>query len=147
MESKQDFKTLQDGTQKSLVSTVKAVNRVAAEDLTFQRTINPAVADQLDGATTRLLDLSSRLLKSAASACGLSSPVLEETDDIDLNWPAVVDIVDTALEKADTALDEYTGLIKRKEPPTSDNVRSPRTHLAPLSHLQADEQGSRLQEV
>ena len=119
MEPSQDFKTLQDELQKSLVSTVKTVNRITAEDLSFQRTVNPDVAEQLDDKSTRFLDLSSRLLKSAAEACGIKAPsTLEDVEDIDVNWRGVVDVVDTALEKADTALDEYTGLIKRKEPPT-----------------------------
>jgi exosome complex exonuclease RRP6 len=53
--------------------------------------------------------------------CGLAAPTLEDAEDIDTNWRAVVDVVDTVLEKADTALDEYTGLIKRKEPPSAEN--------------------------
>jgi exosome complex exonuclease RRP6 len=122
MEPAQDFKSLQERIQKSLVSTVKTVNRLAAEDLDFQRTVNPDVAEQLDEKSQRVLDLSSRLLRSAASACGLKAPTFEDVDDIDLNWRGVVDVVDTVLEKADTALDEYTGLIKRKDPPTGDSV-------------------------
>lgn len=124
MESRQDFASLQDATQKSLVSAVKTVNRIAAEDLNFQRTVNPSVGEQLDDTSARFLSLSTRLLKSAADACGLSAPTLEDGDDIDLEWRSVVDVVDTVLEKADTALDEYTGLIKRKEPPTADTPDS-----------------------
>lgn len=123
MEPVQDFKTIQGDLQKSLVSTVKTVNRIAAEDLSFQRTVNPDVAEQLDDKSARFLDLSSRLLKSAAAACGLKAPsTLDDVEDIDVNWRHVVDVVDTVLEKADTALDEYTGLIKRKEPPTNESV-------------------------
>lgn len=125
MEPPQDFKSLQEGLQKSLVSAVKTANRVAAEDLEFQRTVNPDVAEQLDDKSARFLDLSTRLLKSAGTACGLKAPTLEDADDIDMNWRGVVDVVDTVLEKADTALDEYTGLIKRKEPPTGDSVSLP----------------------
>lgn len=123
MEPTQDFKSLQDTIQASLVKAVKSVNRITAEDLAFQRTVNPEVADLLDDKSTRFLDLSTRLLKSAANACGLKAPTLDDVEDIDMNWRQVVDIVDTLLEKADTALDEYTGLIKRKEPPTADTVR------------------------
>ncbi len=39
--------------------------------------------------------------------------MLNDVDDIELNWRGVVDVVDSLLEKADTALDEYTGLVKR----------------------------------
>lgn len=122
MEPPQDFKSLQDGIQKSLVSSVKTVNRIAAEDLSFQRTVNPDAAEQLDDKSARLLDLSTRLLQSAARACGLASPKLEDAEDIDMKWQAIVDVVDTVLEKADTALDEYTGLVKRKEPSNAESV-------------------------
>ena len=124
MEPTQDFKSLQEGVQKSLISTVKTVNRIAAEDLGFQRTVNPQVGQQLEDRTSRILELSTRLLQSAAKACGIkAAPKLEDAEDIDMNWRGVVDVVDTVLEKADTALDEYTGLVKRKEPPTAESVR------------------------
>ncbi|UNI17532.1 exosome nuclease subunit [Purpureocillium takamizusanense] len=117
METPQDFKSLQDGIQKSLVSAVKTVNRIAAEDLGFQRAVDPDVAEQLDESTARVLALSTRLLAAAGKACGVKPPALEDVEDIDLKWQSLVDVVDSALEKADTALDEYTGLVKRKEPP------------------------------
>ncbi|PNY28857.1 Exosome complex exonuclease rrp6 [Tolypocladium capitatum] len=124
MRPPQDFKSLQEGIQKSLVSTVKTVNRLAAEDLSFQRTANPDVAENLDDKTARVLALSTRLLQSAAKACGVKPPTLEDAEDIDMRWPDVVDVVDSILEKADTALDEYTGLVKRKEPPNAEPAPS-----------------------
>jgi exosome complex exonuclease RRP6 len=125
-DKQEDFKSLQEGIQKSLVSTTKAVNRLTAEDLAFQSAVNPDVATQLDEKTARLLGLSTRLLKSAARACGIKgAPTLEDAEDIDVSWRNVVDVVDSVLEKADTALDEYTGLIKRKDPPTTESVSSP----------------------
>ncbi|KAG5941272.1 hypothetical protein E4U53_007444 [Claviceps sorghi] len=117
-----EFKTLQEDIQKSLVSAVKNVNRIAAEDLSFQRTVNPDVAEHLEDKAARVLDLSARLLGSAAKACGVKAPTLEDAEDIDMSWQYIVDVVDSVLEKADTALDEYTGLIKRKEPPTADSA-------------------------
>lgn len=117
------LKSLQDDIQKSLVSAVKYANRIAAEDLSFQRTVNPEVAQQLDDKSSRLLDLTTRLLRSSAKACGVNAPVLEDAEDVDMKWRAIVDVVDSLLEKADTAMDEYTGLVKRKEPPTTDSVR------------------------
>lgn len=130
METPQDFKFLQEGIQKSLVSTVKSVNRIAAEDLGFQRTVNPDVAEQLDDKSARVLELSTRLLQSAAKACGVKAPRLEDAEDIDMSWQSIVDVVDSVLEKADTALDEYTGLVKRKEPPSTDAV----SHILSLSY-------------
>lgn len=124
MEPPQDFQSLQEGIQKSLVSTVKTVNRIAAQDLPFQRAANPDVAEQLDEGITRALNLSSRLLESAAKACGVDSLTFEDVEDVDIKWRSVVDVVDSVLEKADMALDECTGLIKRKEPPVADTVHS-----------------------
>lgn len=124
MEPSQDFKSLQESIQKSLISTVKTANRIAAEDLSFQRTVNPEVGQQLDDKSSRILALSNRLLQSAAKACGVKgAPKLEDAEDVDMKWRGVVDVVDGVLEKADTAMDEYTGLVKRKEPPTTESVR------------------------
>ncbi|RSL77284.1 hypothetical protein BHE90_003997 [Fusarium euwallaceae] len=122
MEPSQDFKSLQESVQKSLISTVKTVNRIAAEDLSFQRTVNPEVGQQLEDRTSRLLELATRLLQSSGKACNIKAPKLEDVEDIEMNWRGVVDVVDSTLEKADTALDEYTGLVKRKEPPVSDSA-------------------------
>ncbi|KJZ77592.1 hypothetical protein HIM_02769 [Hirsutella minnesotensis 3608] len=116
MEAPQEFKSLQEGIQKSLVSAVKTVNRIASEDLSFQRTINPDTAEQLDEQASRVLRLSTRLLQTAASACNVKAPALEDAEDIDMKWNFIVDVVDSVLEKADTALDEYTGIVKRREP-------------------------------
>ncbi|KAG6010571.1 hypothetical protein E4U21_005924 [Claviceps maximensis] len=128
MDTPTDFKDLQESIQKSLVSAVKNVNRIAAEDLGFQRTVNPDVAEHLDDKAARVLELSARLLGSAAKACGIKPPTLEDAEDIDMRWQHIVDVVDSVLEKADTALDEYTGLIKRKEPPSADSApKSKRT--------------------
>ncbi|KAF5498314.1 Exosome complex exonuclease rrp6 [Colletotrichum fructicola] len=120
MTSPQDFKSLQEKVQSALVATTRSVNRIAAEDLAFQRAVNPGVGDDLDAKTERLLELSTTLLKSAASVCGLNAPNLEDADDIDMRWRSVVDVVDSVLEKADTSIDEYTGAIKRKDAPTAD---------------------------
>lgn len=123
MDPSQDFNSLQEGVQKSLISTVKAANRIASQDLSFQRTVNPDVAEQLDETSSRILDLSTRLLNSAARACGIKPPKLEDPEDVDMNWRKVVDVVDSILEKADRAMDEYTGLVKQRENGDSDSVR------------------------
>ncbi|KAL7797312.1 ribonuclease H-like domain-containing protein [Trichoderma ceciliae] len=131
MDSSQDFNSLQEGIQKSLISTIKSANRIASQDLSFQRTINPDVAEQLDDKTSRILDLSTRLLNSAARACGLKPPRLEDPEDVDMNWRTVVDVVDSVLEKADRAMDEYTGLVKQRENGDSDsNSKSKQTKSA-----------------
>lgn len=127
-DSRQDFKSLQEGIQKSLVAVVKTANRVAAEDLSFQRTVHPDAATHLDEKSARLLRLSTKLLQSAASACSIKGPKLEDAEDIEMKWQGIVDVVDSVLEKADTALDEYTGLIKRRDPaPDAASIKKPKS--------------------
>lgn len=43
-----------------------------------------------------------------------------------MNWRKVVDVVDSVLEKADRAIDEYTGLIKQRENGDSDSNSKPK---------------------
>ncbi|KAI1811606.1 ribonuclease H-like domain-containing protein [Poronia punctata] len=117
MDPSQGFKTLQENVQSALVSTTRLANQIAAEDLSFQRTSNPAIAEELDDVSSRLLSLTSSLLHSATRGTDVTAPSLEDADDVDVHWTRVVDIVDNLLEKADTCLDEYTGAIKRKAGP------------------------------
>ncbi|KAF7943410.1 hypothetical protein EAE96_011336 [Botrytis aclada] len=114
-EDTQDFKSLQDEVQAALVTTVKTAGYIASEDLGFHRSLNPEVGSALDEQNARLLALANQLLKSAASVSGVQVPILEDADDVDNNWRGVVDVVDSLLEKTDTCLDEYTGIIKRKQ--------------------------------
>lgn len=125
MDASQDFKSLQDKIQRALVTTTKSANGLAGEDLSFLRTVDPAVASKLDDNTARLLRLSEELLKSAGKFVGQQAPSIEDADDIDISWRGVLDVIDTLLEKADTCLDEYTGLIKRKDAPTPEAVSRP----------------------
>lgn len=116
-----DFKAQQQKIQGALVAVNRTVNGIAAEDLTFLRTVNPDVASEIDIQAARLLRLSNSLIKSAANATGRKDvPTLEDAEDVELNWRGVVDVIDALLEKADTTLDEYTGLLKRKDAPTTE---------------------------
>ncbi|KAI0598362.1 ribonuclease H-like domain-containing protein [Biscogniauxia sp. FL1348] len=117
MDSSQDLKSIQEKIQKALILVTQSTNKIAAEDLSFQRTSNPTVAEELDDASSRLLTLTSSLLKSASKNTDGNAPSLEDADDVDVHWSRIVDVVDTLLEKADTSLDEYTGAIKRRTAP------------------------------
>lgn len=131
MDPSQDFKSLQDKIQASLVSTTKAVQRIASEDLGFQRTVNPSTGDRLEEQSTRLLSLSSGLLKSAAVTTAQKNVgELEDAEDVDIQWRGIVDVIDGLLEKADICLDEYTGLVKRKSdfPETGPQQRKAKTN-------------------
>ncbi|KAI8963573.1 ribonuclease H-like domain-containing protein [Daldinia sp. FL1419] len=118
MDPPQDFKSMQEKIQTALVATTRLTNQIAAEDISFQRTSNPEVEEQLDDTSSRLFSLASSLLASATTSTDFKAPALEDSDDVDVHWSRIVDVVDTLLEKADTCLDEYTGVIKRKAAPT-----------------------------
>ncbi|KAL2135181.1 hypothetical protein VTI74DRAFT_9498 [Chaetomium olivicolor] len=123
MESSQDLKPLRDSVQSALVTVTRSVNSLANEDLQFQRTVHPSVATRLDKNTDRLLKLAGGVLKSAAKLTAQREVKLEDADDVEIQWKGVVDVVDSLLEKTDTCLDEYTGLIKRKDAPTAEAGR------------------------
>jgi exosome complex exonuclease RRP6 len=123
MDNAQGFKPLQDQIQAALLSATRTTSQISSEDLNFQRSLDPSLGTALDEQSARLLALSSSLLKSAASISELEAPILEDVEDIDNSWRGVVDVVDSLLEKADTCLDEYTGVIKRKTPPTTEQVQ------------------------
>lgn len=112
----ESFKSLQDEISKALVSTTRSATRIAGADIAFQRSLNPDVGAALDAQNERLLQLAQRLLESAAASSDAVGPKLPDVEAIDGNWRAVVDVIDSLLEKADTSLDEYTGVVKRLSP-------------------------------
>lgn len=122
MDNPRGFESLKDQIQAALVSATRTAGQISSEDLSFQRSLNPSIGTSLDEQSARLLALSSSLLKSAASISELEVPLLQDVEDVDNSWRSVVDVVDALLEKADTCLDEYTGVIKRKTPPTTEQV-------------------------
>ena len=122
MDQTQDFKSLQDQIQAALIATTRTTGQISSEDLSFHRSFNSEVRTALDEQSERLLALAGALLKSAASISELRAPILQDADDVESNWRGVVDVIDSLLEKSDTCLDEYTGVIKRKEPPTGEQM-------------------------
>lgn len=123
MASPEGFKALQGKVQEALVKTVKSSNQIASEDLPFHRTVDSAIGDNLDSKTERMLTLSSKLLEAAAQVTGHDQlPSLEDADDVELHWRKIVDVLDSVLERADRAMDEFTGALKRKDAPATDNV-------------------------
>lgn len=119
--SPDEFTVITQSVQRALVKTTQAANVLANEDLQFQRTVNPRVAKRLDACGSRLLNLANGLLKSGARK-DQRAPILEDVDDIEVQWRGIVDVIDGLLEQADTCLDDYTGLVKRKVAPTTEPV-------------------------
>lgn len=118
-----DFKAFQEELSSALLAVTKTTAELASEDLGFQRSLNREVGPALDEQSERILGLANALLKSAASVADLRVPRIEEVEDVDNDWRGVVDVVDSLLEKADTALYEYTGVIKRMDNSAIETVR------------------------
>ncbi|KAK6443621.1 exosome nuclease subunit [Oleoguttula sp. CCFEE 5521] len=111
-----DFPTLQSTLTSALLDTTRSAIALAAEDLPFHRTIDSSLASALDAQNARLLSLTNRLLGSATAHADHVRPTLRDMDDVENNWAKVVDVVDSLLERADTALDDFTGAVKRLSP-------------------------------
>ena len=122
MDQSQDFRELQSQISRSLVDTTRTVGQLSVEDLSFQRSLDASVAASLDRHNLRLLRLAQNLVQSAVAGSEVDVPQLQEHEDMENNWQGVVDVVDSLLERADTSLDEYTGLIKRLSPTQKEQV-------------------------
>ncbi|KAH7085432.1 ribonuclease H-like domain-containing protein [Paraphoma chrysanthemicola] len=129
------FKILQDEISKALVSTTRSASHIGAADISFQRSLNPEVGSQLDAQNARLLHLAQRLLENAAASSDAVGPKLPDVEAIDANWRGVVDVIDSLLEKADTSLDEYTGVVKRLSPSAEQVAAKPRPNIADRKHI------------
>jgi exosome complex exonuclease RRP6 len=110
------FKTLQTEISAALKPTTRSAAAIGKADIPFQRSLNPDAGTQLDAQNARLLHLAQRLLQNAAASSDAVGPKLPDVEAIDANWRGVVDVIDSLLEKADTSLDEYTGVVKRLSP-------------------------------
>jgi len=107
------FKSMKDEISSALIDITRATGKIAAEDLAFQRSINPAVAPQLAKQNKRLLHIIRDLTKNAIASTDIQPPQLSDADAIEERWQGLVDVFDSLLEKADACLDEYTGVIKK----------------------------------
>lgn len=121
-----DFQAFQKTVQDALVQTTRSSTALCAEDLGFHRSLDSELGTALDRENARLLSLAERLLGSAAAGSEVVGPKLADYDAVDANWRAVVDVVDSLLERADTSLDEFTGIVKRLTP-SKEQVLSSRT--------------------
>lgn len=131
----QDLVSIEQSVKDSLVSTTKCAGRLANEDIAFYRSLDPAVGNSVDSQNARLLRFAERLLKNAATGAEIEAPSLPDGEAVEGNWRGVIDVVDGILEKADTCLDEYTGVVRRLSPgqqeaPANTKLKTGRTPLA-----------------
>lgn len=125
MDGTADFKTHQERIASSLVSVVRTATQVSSQDLSFHRAANEQFSQLLDAQNSHLLKLTNKILKAAVKDTTKRTPTLQDLDGVDENWTKVTEVVDDLLEKADTSLDEFTGVLKRINPSDSDAVQPP----------------------
>ncbi|KAF2650763.1 hypothetical protein K491DRAFT_697037 [Lophiostoma macrostomum CBS 122681] len=126
----ESFKALQDSISAALVSTTRSATQLSGADLEFQRSFDPALGAALDAQNARLLQLAQRLVANAAASSDAVGPKLPDVEAIDGNWRGVVDVIDSLLEKADTSLDEYSGVVKRIVPGAGQVAAAPKPRFA-----------------
>lgn len=100
MDPEENFTAFQDGVFNSIMSSVQTSGRIAAEDVSFQRSSNPDFNAALDETSARILALANQLLKSASRGSDLDPPKMADIDDVDTKWDNAVEIIDLMLEKA-----------------------------------------------
>lgn len=130
MDGTNDFTSLQSAISSALVAATRTTSQLASEDLIFHRSLDSSFATSLDTQNARLLGLADRLLGTAtANSQIVRPPRLNDVEAIETNWRQVVDVVDSLLERADIALDEFTGAVKRLSP--AGGAESQTTKVAP----------------
>lgn len=123
------FKELQEAISTTLVATTRTTGLIANEDLAFHRASDASIDSLLKQQEHRLLAIAQQLTKAAVAGTNVAAPQLSDTDSIENNWKGFVDVIDNVLERADSSLDEYTGLIRR--PSTSEEKQAEHATAAP----------------
>ncbi|EEA27727.1 exosome nuclease subunit [Talaromyces marneffei ATCC 18224] len=127
MDNSADFSSFYEKATAAVIKSTQTVIKIGKEDVDFHRTSSAEFAENLDEQSSRLLSLTSSLLKVATGGTDIEPPVLEDEDAIEDNWRGIVDVIDNLLEKADACLDEFTGIIKKLSPPQQDQIREAST--------------------
>ena len=127
MDPTRGFEASQNAISESLIATTRTVATVAAQDLAFDRAVDPSIASSLDQETCRLLGLTEKLLSQTITGSSSQIP-LPNVDAIEAKWTSLVDAADNLLEQTDKFLDEYSGLVKKH----SDAEQPQAPTLAPI---------------
>ena len=133
------FKPLKDNVSSALIDVTRTGGKIAAEDLAFQRSSNPAITPLLDKQNQRLLHLVHNLTQVSTAGTDVKPSKISDVDSLEDKWHGLVDIFDSLLEKADACLDEYTGVIRRRSPPqqvtesaSTKNTRPPKSYRSQI---------------
>lgn len=105
------FATYSDALQAAALTTTRLAATSLPADLSFHRSIDLALARDVDAFSDRVLSLASKLV---CIASGKTSRIREEEDVVDEFMRNIVDPMEGMLESTDGALDVFLG--KRKDP-------------------------------
>lgn len=105
------FAAYSDALQAAALTTTRLAATSLPPDLAFHRSIDLALANDIDAFSHRVLSLTSKLVRVAS---GRTSRIQEEEDVVDEFVRNVVDPMEGMLESTDGALDVFLG--KRKDP-------------------------------
>lgn len=120
MDFAKDFASAQDEISQALISTTRAVSQLCAEDIPFHRSLDRTIGPSLDEQSSRLLSFAQKLLRRSGAIHASERFELSDVESIDNNWRTFVDAVDGLLERTDTCLDEFNGLVKQATPRDND---------------------------
>lgn len=90
----------------SLVSTIRTASQLAAQDISFYKTLDRDLSQSVEKCSDRLLQLINRMVQTTID----NGEELEEFNDLDElqeNWKDVGGVLDGLFEKTDIALDEF----------------------------------------
>lgn len=105
------FIAYSDTLQAAALATTRLAATSLPADLSFHRSIDPALAHDVDAFSDRVLALANKLLYVAS---GKASKITEEEDVLDEFVRNIVDPMEGMLESTDGALDVFLG--RRKDP-------------------------------
>lgn len=105
------FATYSDALQAAALTTTRLAATSLPADLFFHRSIDLALARDVDAFSNRVLTLASKLVGVSS---GKTSRIREEEDVVDEFVRNIVDPMEGMLESTDGALDVFLG--KRKDP-------------------------------
>ena len=118
------FKDIKDAISSALVDTIRTTGQIANEDLAFQRSSNPSIVPLLEQQSSRLLQLTRRLTRTATYGTDITAPQISDPESVEDKWMGFVDIFDNLLEKADACLDEYTGVVRKLSPAQEERMKN-----------------------
>lgn len=131
------FTAYSDALQAAALTTTRLAATSLPADLSFHRSIDPALAHDVDAFSDRVLTLANKLVHVAS---GKTCRIRDEEDVLDEFVRNIVDPMEGMLESTDGALDVFLG--KRKDPaihipavPVDSHQRKPKVRTTPAFDL------------